>query len=68
MSDIVPVVVNCRRDGKLLAAYQLGYAVTLGPSALPSRETFISEAKMNLTNQGLAFPPYTGIQFEVVRQ
>jgi hypothetical protein len=68
MSDLVTVTVNCRRDGKLIAAYPISYAVTLGPSAPPSRESFIAEAKANLTNEGLARPPYEGIQFEVVRR
>jgi hypothetical protein len=68
MSGVVPVIVNCRRDGKLIASYPMGYGETAGPSAPPSHESFINEAKTALTNDGLARPPYTGIQFEIVRR
>ena len=68
MSSLVTVFVNCRRAGKLIASYPLSYGVTAGPSVPPSSDMFIAEAKMNLTNERLARPPYDDIQFEIVRK
>jgi hypothetical protein len=68
MSDLVTVIVNCRRGGELIATYPLSYAKTLGPSLPPTPESLIEEAKMNLSNQRLARPPFEDIQFQVVRQ
>jgi hypothetical protein len=65
---VVPVIINCRRAGKLIKSYEMGYGETLGPSTPPSDESFINEAKTALTNDGLARPPYADIQFEVVRR
>jgi hypothetical protein len=67
MSDLVTVIVKCRRGKELIASYPLSYARTIGPSSPPPTETFVAEAKSNLTTEGLAFPPYEGIKFEVVR-
>jgi hypothetical protein len=67
MSSVVPVMVDCWRDGKLLVSYEMGYARTLGPTVPPPDEGFITEAKDNLTNAGLARPPYEGISFKVRR-
>lgn len=68
MSDLVMNIVNCLgRDGKLIAAYQLPHAKTHDPSVPPSSESLIADAKTNLTNEGLARPPYDGIKFDIVR-
>jgi hypothetical protein len=68
MSDVVPVAVECRFNGKLMKTYDgMGYGETLDPSAPPPDVQFINEAKDALTNDGLARPPYVGFQFKVRR-
>jgi hypothetical protein len=64
MSGMVRKIVDCLRDGKVIASYSLSYAVTLGPSAPPD---LIKEAKENLIRQGLVNPPFdfTGIEFRI---
>ena len=67
MSDVVPVFVDCWRDGKLLASYEFGYGRAQDGSGSPPDASFVAEAKDNLTNERLARPPYEGIRFQVVR-
>jgi len=64
MSGIVRKIVDCLRDGKVIASYPLSYAVTIGPSTPPD---LIKEAKESLIHQGLVKPPFdfTGIEFRV---
>jgi hypothetical protein len=59
------VFVDCVRDEQVIASYPFGYGETLGPSIPPSRQSLIAEAKTNLTNQAIAYPLYTGIEFKV---
>jgi hypothetical protein len=59
------VIVNCYRRGKLIASYPLGHADTIGYSLPPNRDQFIEEAKFNLSQEGLAQPPYAEIEFAV---
>ncbi len=61
-------LVRCRRNGKLLAEYELLALEPMDPtkSRPPTREQLVMEAQSNLTGQGLAGPPYEGIEFELV--
>jgi hypothetical protein len=68
MSDLVQVSVECWRGGKLLASYSMEYVVTLGAPATTPTESFISEAKTNLSNERLAQPPFDDIQFKLVHE
>jgi hypothetical protein len=63
--DMKKVFVNCRKDGKIIASYELGYGITLGLSAAPTRQQAIEEAKVNLSNERIAIPPFAGIEFDV---
>lgn len=65
MSSLKQVFVECVRDGQVIASYSFGYAETLGPSMPPSHQSLIAEAKTNLTNQAIAYPPYAGIEFKI---
>jgi hypothetical protein len=58
------VIVSCKRDGKYIAAYSFAVG---GAAKKPNDEHFIAGAKMNLTDEGKASPPYVGITFEVRR-
>lgn len=60
------VFVECRRGSAVIATYEVSVPASLAaPPVMPDREDLISEAKTNLTNQGLAFPPYEGIEFRI---
>jgi len=59
------VFVDCVRNGQVLAFYQFGYGETLAPTARPEHQSLMAQAKTNLTNERIAFPPYTGIEFKV---
>jgi len=65
MSGTVQKIVECIRDGKIIAAYKLGYGLTLGPSAPPD---LIKEAKKSLIMEGHVKPPFdfSGISFRVL--
>jgi hypothetical protein len=67
-SDLKTYLVRCKLKGQLLAEYEFKVPVPMDSSKSrpPTREHLVSEAKTNLTNQGLATPPYEGIEFEVV--
>jgi hypothetical protein len=64
MSGTVTKIVDCVRNGEVIASYRLGYGITLGPSTPPD---LIGEAKENLINQGLIKPPFDfeGIKFRI---
>ena len=58
--------VHCKQGGKTIRSYDFGYAETAVPSNLPDREAIIADAKNNLVQERIAFPPYDGIEFEVI--
>lgn len=60
------VIVECRRDGKLIARYPLGVPDSLVLAAYIDRQKLIEEVKHNLSNDRLAFPPYDGVTFDVM--
>ncbi len=69
MSDLITYLVDCKRRGELLATYELSQAETVaGPPPQPTREALEREAKENLAQQGLAFPPFDGITFHIRRR
>lgn len=58
--------VECKADsGALLRTYD--FTVTKEISAPLDEAQLIDEAKNNLTSEGLARPPYTGIKFRIYR-
>lgn len=59
--------VHCYRDGSLLRSYDFGVPETMNDAAVrqPSAKELEDQAKTNLTTEKLAFPPYTGITFEI---
>ncbi len=63
--SVKTIWVDCIRDGKVIASYDFGFGVTVGPSALPAQEGLIDDAKNNLVSMGLAKPPFAGITFKV---
>jgi hypothetical protein len=66
MSDLIRYLVDCKRGGKLLATYEFAQAETAaGPPPQPTRESLEKDAKANLIQQGLAFPPFDGITFHI---
>ncbi len=62
MSSTIKKIVECTRDGKLLAAVPLAYGHSMGSSVPPD---LIKEAKEALTTMGLVTPPFdfTGISY-----
>ena len=64
MSGTVTKIVDCVRNGEVIASCPLSYGITLGPSAQPD---LIKEAKESLINQGLVKPSFdfTGIEFKI---
>jgi hypothetical protein len=65
MNDLVTKIVDCMRDGKVIASYPLSWARTRGPSPPPPRKKLIDEAKSNLSVERKAAPPFEGITFEI---
>ncbi len=61
------IYVDCLRDGKLIRTYDFLCPATLGPSAPPTDEQLILQAKGNISTEGLAAPPFEGIKFKVRR-
>ncbi len=57
-------IVDCIRNGQVIASYKLGYETTIGPSATPD---LIATAKENLINEELVKPPFdwSGIDFKI---
>ena len=64
MNDLVTKIVDCVRDGEVIASYPFSWARTLGPSSPPPKE-LIDEAKSNLSIERKAAPPFEGITFEI---
>jgi hypothetical protein len=76
MADLVTKIVDCVRvrDQTVIACYRLSHELTLGPSPPPSqgqqvvappREQFIHSAQEKLAAEGLAHPPFEGIEFVI---
>jgi hypothetical protein len=65
MSDAKQIFVECWRDGVKLADYPFGIAKTLGPSQPPTRQALVKAAQENLSLEGLAQPPFTGIEYKI---
>lgn len=59
------ILVDCWHDDKLIRAYDFGATISVAGPVMPPYEKLIGDAKTNLTNEGLAFPPYDGITFRV---
>jgi hypothetical protein len=59
--------VHCHKSGTLLRSYDYGKPEALNDAAHkpPTRESLEDAAKNDLTNEGLAAPPYTGITFKI---
>lgn len=64
---VIIVTVKCLRGADLIASYEFGYGITIGPSSPPTDECLMDGAKTNLTNEGIAFPPYEGVTFKILR-
>lgn len=62
-----PIFIDCFRDGMLLKTYEYGEPIGSIPGKPQSDEKLKEEAKNDLTNDGLAFPPYDGIRFAIRR-
>jgi hypothetical protein len=71
MTDMVKIVVNCIRisDGMIIRSYDFPSPIPLDPrrTSPPAGQELIDQAKTNLTTERIAFPPYPGIKFVVVR-
>ena len=63
------VWVECTRDGENTPFHTFDYPVPLPMDVrnfqMPSIDHFVSMAKTDLTNMGMARPPYTDIKFRV---
>lgn len=59
--------VHCYRDGTHLKSYDVKVPETMNDAAVrqPAAKELEDQAKNNLTNEGLVFPPYAGISFEI---
>jgi hypothetical protein len=76
MADLVTKIVDCVRvrDQTVIACYRLSHELALAPSSppsqaqqvvVPSRELFIHSAQEKLAAEGLAYPPFEGIEFVI---
>ncbi len=57
--------VDCWGGGKIIATYDFGLPQAILPGKSPDNAELIEEARSQLTNDRLAFPPYDGITFKV---
>ena len=59
--------VHCYQGDTLLMSYDFGVTETLDDATLrrPSRKDLEANVKTNLTNEGVAWPPYDGIEFKI---
>jgi hypothetical protein len=60
--------VDCILGARLIATYEFGLPRALGPTLAPTDEQLIQEAKLNLSNEHKAQPPFVGIDFRVRRR
>jgi hypothetical protein len=66
VSELKDVVVICRRRPGREVIYQHDAKYVAGPQlARPGHEELINDAKTELTNRRLAFPPYADVEFAV---
>jgi len=67
--DLITYFVDCKRGGTLIATYEFSQGVTAaGPPPPPLREKLEQDAKENLSQQRLAFPPFAVITFHIRRR
>ena len=59
------LIVECWKDGEILAAYPFAIPPTLGAPTAFDPEELVAEAKANLTSEGKALPPFQGIEFKI---
>jgi hypothetical protein len=59
------IIVECWKDGELLVAYPFTVFASLTSTTVVAPDELIAEAKANLTKDGIALPPYEGIEFKV---
>ena len=59
------LIVECWKDGEILAAYPFIIPPSLGAPPVFDPEELVAEAKVYLTNEGKALPPYQGIEFKI---
>ena len=64
---VTPVFVDCHRDDKIIATYELGEVSGLLHGPKPDASELIAHAQTNLTNERIAFPPYEGVTFTIRR-
>jgi hypothetical protein len=59
--------VHCYKGGTLLRSYDFPVPATLNDAAvqLPANASLEAQAKTNLTNEHLAWPPYAEITFKI---
>ncbi len=59
--------VHCYQKGTHIMLYEFGVEEPLNAAAVapPTTQSLESEAKSNLTTEGLAFPPYADITFKI---
>lgn len=55
--------IDCIREGKVIASYPVGIPIGLLPGAPVDMRALEDGAKTQLTNDGIAFPPWEGITF-----
>lgn len=61
------IYVDCYRDDSVIASYPFAYSQLPVPFLLPSDQDLIDQAKVNLSNERHAAPPYAEIRFVVRR-
>lgn len=59
--------IDCTLNGAVIASYPFRVPSSLAAPPTPDHAAMIADAKENLTNQGIAFPPYAGIAFPMRR-
>jgi hypothetical protein len=59
------IFVDCFRAGEFVVSYDFGIPQPIMPGLPPDVDQLIDEAKTNLSNDRLAFPPYEGITFKI---
>ncbi len=62
--------VHCYKGGTLLRSYDFSVPATLNDAGvqLSASASLEAQAKTNLTNEHLAWPPYAEISFNIERQ
>ena len=60
---IIIMIIDCERDGRLLASYPIEIAYDGGSHTPPSETDFIDLAKRRLSADHLSYEPYAGVAF-----